>query len=180
MNWSTELPFILNGVDGDLKIVYTPLIQKFYQNGREVKKSGSGFGGQKYKLETTDGGDNTATVKSNLKNGKQIVFRGETINLETSLSGLTTALSVLPFVSIALAAILFVSGLGVIGAALLGATGALGMLTTANALRQEKDLTKQVLYSVVISLVSAVVFVALLMILSLIFGTIFGIAFSLS
>lgn len=44
MNWTTTLPFILDNVDGDLKITYNPWGQKFYQNGQEIKRTGSVFG----------------------------------------------------------------------------------------------------------------------------------------
>lgn len=83
MNWTTTLPFILDNVDGDLKITYNPWGQKFYQNGQEIKRTGSVFGGQKYKVETTDGRDNIVSVKGTPKNGRQIVFRGETIIANT-------------------------------------------------------------------------------------------------
>lgn len=43
MNWTTTLPFILDNVDGDLKITYNPWGQKFYQNGQEIKRTGSDF-----------------------------------------------------------------------------------------------------------------------------------------
>ncbi|MFV0537588.1 MAG: hypothetical protein ACK5M3_09470 [Dysgonomonas sp.] len=180
MNWTTNLPFILDNVDGDLKITYSPMGQKFYQNGKEIKRTGSAFGGQKYKIETTDGGDNLVTVKGNLKQGRQVVFRGEKINLETPLSTLTLLLSILPFVAVAIAAA-FVAGprLGVIGGALLGATGALGMLAAGSLMRHEKDIIKQLIYSIVASVSAAIIFIVLLLIFALIFGTIFGVAFSL-
>ncbi|MFV0417773.1 MAG: hypothetical protein ACK5KT_03425 [Dysgonomonas sp.] len=63
MKWTTELPFNFNGVDGDLKIVYNPLNQKFYQNGVEIRRNGSGFGGLKYKVKTADGGEDTIKLK---------------------------------------------------------------------------------------------------------------------
>lgn len=178
MNWTTTLPFILDGVDGDLKITYTPMGQKFYQNGREIKRTGSGFGGLKYKVETIDGGDNVVTVKANLKKGREITYRGEVINLETPLTGAATALSVLPFIAVAVVAFVFVGiRLGVLGGALLGGTGALGMLVAANMMRHEKDVVKQLIYSAVISVGSAIVFIVLLLICGLILGTIFGLAF---
>jgi len=180
MNWTTELPFILNGVEGDLKIVYTPMGQKFYQNGREIKRNGLGFGGQKYKVETTDGGDNTVTVKGNLKRGRQVVFRGETIDMEKPLSGTAMSLAFLPLITVVLVAIGFIGiGIGIIGGALLGATGALGTMAAGNILRNEPDTAKQILYSIVISLVTAAILFALFFIFSLVFGMIFGIAFSL-
>lgn len=180
MSWTTTLPFILDGADGDLKIVYTPLGQKFYQNGREIKRTGSGFGGQKYKIETTDGGDNIVSVKANMKKGREVAYRGETISLEEPLSGLATALSILPFVVVAIAAfVLTGSRLGIIGGALLGGCGALGMLAAASMMRHEKDAVKQLIYSAVVSVGSAIVFFILLVIFGLIFGMFFGVAFSL-
>lgn len=179
MNWTTELPFILNGVDGDLKIVYTPMGQKFYQNGREIKRKGLGFGGQKYNVETSDGGDNTVTVKGNLKKGRQIVFRGETIDLETPLSGMAMFLSFLPLIAVVIIAIAIMgAGIGIIGGALLGATGALGTMAAGNILRNEPDPGKQILYSIVTSVVTAIILFVLFLIFSLIFGMIFGFAFS--
>jgi hypothetical protein len=179
MNWTTELPFILNGVEGDLKIVYTPMGQKFYQNGREIKRNGLGFGGQKYKVVTTDGGDSIVTVKGNLKKGRQVVFRGETTDLETPLSGMAMLLAFLPFITVVVvAAVIMGAGIGIIGGALLGATGALGTMVAGNLLRNEPDTTRQILYSIITSLVAAVVLFVLLLIFSFIFGMIFGIAFS--
>ena len=179
MNWTTELPFILNGVEGDLKIAYTPMGQKFYQNGREIKRTGLGFGAQKYKVETSDGGDNIVAVKGNLKRGRQVVYRGETIDLETPLSGMAMFLAFLPLIAVIVVAVLIMgSGIGVIGGALLGATGALGTMAAGNILRNEPNISKQILYSIVISLVTAVVLFVLFLIFALIFQMIFGIAFS--
>jgi len=180
MNWTTTLPFILDGVDGDLKIVYSPMGQKFYQNGREIKRTGTGLGGQKYIVETTDGGDKLVTVKGNLKKGRQIAFRGEVIDLETPLSAGALILSILPFVVVAVAAfVLTGSRLGVIGGALLGGCGAFGMLVAGNLLRHEKDIVKQLIYTIVVSVASAIIFFVLLLIFGLIFGMFFGVAFSL-
>lgn len=180
MNWTTTLPFILDNVDGDLKIVYTPLAQKFYQNGQVIKKMGFSFGAAKYKVQTTDGGDNIVSVKGSLKSGRQILFRGETISLETPLTGLALALAFLPFIAVIIVAVIFAgSGFGFIGGAVLGGTGAFGMLTAGIVLRNEKDTTKQIIYSIVISVISVVLCLVLSFILGLIFGTIFGIAYSI-
>ncbi|NDV77475.1 hypothetical protein [Dysgonomonas sp. 511] len=177
MNWTTELPFILDGVEGDLRLTYTPMGQKFYQNGVEIKRSGSGFGGQKYKVQTTDGGDNVVKVKANIKTGRQIVYRGETVNLETPLSAMSTILSMLPFVFIVVAIVVFSHGqIGILGGALLGGCGALGMLASANIIRSENNFVKQLLYTLVVSVATTLLFFALAIILGLIFGTILGVA----
>ncbi|GAB6007572.1 hypothetical protein [Dysgonomonas reticulitermitis] len=183
MNWTTTLPFILDNVDGDLKIVYTPMNQRFYQNGQEIKRTGSVFGGQKYKVETTDGGDNIVSVKGNLKNGRQIVFRGETINLETPISTLALILSFLPFIFIAILVFSLLGitkqHFGIIDGALLGGCGALGMQMIANMLRGEKDFIKQLIYSIVIAVAATILFIVLALIVGFFFGLIFGVAFSL-
>jgi hypothetical protein len=180
MNWTTELPFVLDRVNGDLKIVYTPMGQKFYQNGQEIKRNGLGLGGQKYRVETTDGGDNMVTVKGNIKKGRQIVFRGETIDMEKPLSGTALGLAFLPFITVVFVAIVFMgTGIGAVGGALLGATGALGTMAAANILRNESDISGQIIYSVVTSLAAAVILIAALAIFSIILGLIFGAAFSL-
>lgn len=180
MNWNTELPFILDGVDGDLKVVYSPMGQKFYQNGREIKKTGSGFGGLKYKVETTDGGDNIVKIKAALKPGRQVVFRGETINLESPLGGLPMILSFLPFVFILFVIVIFSHGrFGIIDGALLGGCGALGMLAIGNILREERDFVKQLIYSIIISVVVTAIFFILALIIGLILITFFGVAFSM-
>lgn len=179
MNWSTELPFILDGVDGDLKLVYSPMGQKFYQNGREIKKTGSGLGGLKYKVETTDGGDDIIKIKAALKPGRQVVFRGETINLESPLGGLVMLLSFLPFVFILFVIMIISKGrFGIIDGALLGGCGALGMLAIGNILRGEKDFIKQLIYSIIISIAATVIFIILALIIGLIMGIMFGVAFS--
>ena len=67
MNWTTTLPFILDNVDGDLKITYNPWGQKFYQNGQEIKRTGFSFAGMKYKVQTTDLG---------VINGEEIIYYG--------------------------------------------------------------------------------------------------------
>lgn len=128
MKWTTELPFVLDGVDGDLKIAYNPLSQKFYQNGQELRKMSSfGFGGLKYKVRTTDGGEDTVTVKGALMHGRQVVFRGMTTNLEKSLDGLSLLLSALPFAFIAFVVFVFAGGrFGIIDAALLGRLRCIG------------------------------------------------------
>ena len=183
MNWTTTLPFILDNVDGDLKITYNPMGQKFYQNGQEVKRTGNAFGGQKYKVETTDGEDNIVTIKGDFKKGRQIVFRGETIGLETPINTLALILSFLPFIFIAILAFSLLAitkqQFGVIDAALLGGCGALGMQTIANILREEKDFIKQLTYSIVIAIAATILFIVLALILGIIIGLIFGIAFSL-
>jgi hypothetical protein len=183
MNWTTTLPFILDNVDGDLKITYNPWGQKFYQNGQEIKRTGFSFAGMKYKVQTTDGSDNMVSVKGNLKNGRQILFRGETINLETPLSTLEIILSLLPFLFIALVSfgMLAVTGgrFGVIDAALLGGCGAMGMQMLANMLREEKNTGKQLLYSIAVSLGATFLFVLLALIIGFFFGLIFGIAYSI-
>lgn len=179
MNWTTELPLVLDGVDGDLKIVYNPMGQKFYQNGQEIRRSGSGFGGQKYKVKTSDGGEEIINVKASVKNGRQIVYRGETISLEEPVSGLTIVLSLLPFLFIALVVVVFAGGrFGIIDAALLGGCGALGMMTICNVLRGERDFVKQVTTSIIISVIVTAVFFVLALILGLIFGAILGAAFT--
>lgn len=179
MKLTTELAFVLNGVDGDLKIAYNPLNQKFYQNGQEIKRTGSGFGGQKYKVRTSDGGEDIVNVKANLKSGRQVVFRGETINLESPVGGLTLVLSMLPFVFIAVVvAVLFGNRFGIIDGALLGACGALGMMAICNVLRDEKDFPKQLIYSIVISIAATVIFFVLALIIGFILGMILGTAFA--
>ncbi len=183
MNWTTTLPFILDNVDGDLKITYNPMGQKFYQNGQEIKRTGSAFGGQKYKVQTTDGGDNVVTIKGTPKNGRQIVFRGEKIDLETPISTFILILSFLPFIFIAILAFSLLAitkqQFGVIDAALLGGCGALGMQTIGNVLRGEKSIGKQLIYSIAISLGATILFIILALIIGFFFGLIFGVAFSL-
>ncbi|MDR2955088.1 MAG: hypothetical protein LBV43_08405 [Prevotella sp.] len=171
MNWTTELPFNLNGVEGDLKIVYNPLSQKFYQNNIEIKKSGSGFGGLKYKVGTTDGGDDIVKVKAALLPGRQVIFRGMTTNLEERLGGLSLLLSVLPFIFIAFVTII-VPGfrLGVIGGAFLVGCGALGMLAVGNSLRNTTNFGQQIMYTIILSVATTALFVVLCLIWDLIFG----------
>jgi hypothetical protein len=179
MNWTTELPFVLDGIEGGLKIVYTSMGQKFYQNGQEIKRSGSGFGGQKYEVKTTDGGRDIVTVKSNLKNGRQIVFKGEIINLEQPISTLVLILSFLPFVFIAFVIGIFTKGgFGAIDGALLGVCGVVGMLMICNVLREEKNIVRQLIYSLVISIAATAIFLVLALIVGFILGIILGTAFT--
>jgi hypothetical protein len=174
MNWTTELPFRLDGVDGELKIVYNPLSQKLYQNGMEVRKSGSGFGGLKYNVRTTDGGTDVLKVKAALKSGRQVIFRGVTTNLEKSLSVLSILLSTMPFFFIAFFIIIIGGAFGALGGALLGGCGALGMLAIGNLMRSGSDnLGLQIVYSLIISSITT----ALYFVLALIFGLIFSIFF---
>lgn len=180
MKWTTELPFNLNGVDGDLKIVYNPLNQKFYQNGIEIRKSGSGFGGLKYKVKTADGGEDIVKVKASLLPGRQVIFRDETTNLEEKLGGLSLLLSFLPFVFILFVVVLFTSGrFGVIDGALLGGCGALGMLAVGNSLRGAKNIGEQITYSLIISVAATAMFCVLALILGLILAAMFGAAFAI-
>lgn len=180
MNWTTTLPFILDGVDGDLRIEYNPFGQKFYQNGVLIKKKGLGFGGFKYKIETTDGGDDIVKVKGNLKQGRQIVFRGETINLEKVLSGPDLLLSLLPlFAIIFVSFITFQAGFGITGGAILGFSLALGVLTAANLIRNETDFKMKVIYGVVTAVASVVIMYLLATIISLILVGIFGAALAM-
>lgn len=179
MNLTTELPFTLEGVDGECKIVYTPFNQKFYQNGQEIKKTGSGFGGLKYKIRTIDGGDDILKVKAMFKQGRQIEFRGVTTDLEQHISVIDLLLSALPFVFITFLVVLLGSHFGVIDAALLGGCGALGMLTIGNMSRKEKDLKQRIIYSIIISVVTTALFAVLALIVGLILGSILGFTYAL-
>lgn len=180
MNWTTTLPFILDGVDGDLRITYNPLSQKFYHNGLEIKRKGFSFGGAKYKIATTDGGDDIVKVKGNLKLGRQIEFRGETINLEKPLNGVQLLLSLLPVIAIiAISLGSLQAGFGIAGGAILGFSLALGMLTAATLIRNEEGLPKQILFSIACSIGAVVVMFLLSFIIGLIFGGALLIGFSL-
>ncbi|WP_163264488.1 hypothetical protein [Dysgonomonas sp. 216] len=86
MNWKKELEFKLDNAEGTLKIVYTPLSVKLFQNDKEIKKKGS-FGGAKYEINTIDGGQETIKLLTNAKNGYTVkTANGETIYLEEKLS----------------------------------------------------------------------------------------------
>lgn len=180
MKWTTELPFILNGVDSDLKIVYSPLNQKFYQNGVEIRRNGTGLNGIKYKVKTTDGSEDIVKIKGALLQGRQVEFRGETINLEEKIGGLSLLLSFLPFIFIAFVGLIFAGGrFGVIDAALLGGCGALGMQAVANSLRGAKSFGEQIIYSLIISVAVTALFCVLALILGLILAAMFGAAFAI-
>lgn len=180
MNWTTTLPFILDGVDGDLKITYTPLSQKFYHNGVEIRRKGLGFGGAKYKIATIDGSEGIVKVKGNLKQGRQIEFRGETINLEKSLNGVQLLLSLLPVLAILAVSVgTFQAGFGIAGGAILGFSVAIGMLTAANLIRNEESLPKQILYSITCSIGAIFAMFILSFIVGLIFGGAMLVGFSL-
>lgn len=180
MEWTTELPFNFNGVEGDLKIVYNPLNQKFYQNGVEIKRKGLGFGGLKYKVKTADGGEDVVKVKGALLQGRRVEFRGETINLEENLSNLSFFLSFLPFIFILFILLIFFRGqLGVINGALIGGCSALGMQTIANSLRGAKNLGEQIIYSLIISVAATALFCVLALIIGLILAAMFGAAYAI-
>lgn len=180
MNWTTELPFILDGVDGDLRVVYTPFSQKLYQDGEVTKKTGMAFGGQKYIVRTTDGGQDVVKIKPHFKQGRQVIYKNEQINLENPLGGLAFLLALMPLAFVVVvAAMVMTSGVGIIGGALIGFFGAFGMLMCGNMLRNEQNVAKQLIYSIAISVVTIILLLIVFFIFALFFGAMFGFMFSI-
>ncbi|MFV0417772.1 MAG: hypothetical protein ACK5KT_03420 [Dysgonomonas sp.] len=112
--------------------------------------------------------------------GRQVEFRGETINLEEKLGGLPLILSFLPFIFIIFILVVFFSGrFGIIDGALIGGCGALGMQAIANSLRGAKNLGEQITYSLIISVAATALFCVLALIIGLILAAIFGAAYAI-
>lgn len=177
MNNKRNIAIILDNIDDSLHVELSILKIKVFQYGQQLTRHKVKAGGEQYKVETTDGGDNIIIIKGSLINGRQIEFRGETINLDAPLSKLGLIISSIPGIVLLLAVCLTVGflQLGAIGGGLLGGIGFMSIYVTANFVRNEKEFAKQIMYSTLMTIATPVLFFILLLIFGLIFGGLFSI-----
>ncbi len=149
----TEIPFRLEGLNSEMKLVYGIFGQpKLYQNGIELKKEG--FLKMKFLIET-DSGKEYMEIKRGLDFTFSTVFRGKKQLLEKKLSTLEYILGVLPLL------LIFVGG--AIGAIL----GILGANTIYGFLRKEKKVGIQIIISIAITALCYIVYLLVALLLTL-------------
>lgn len=153
MKYTTELPFSFNGVEGEMKIVYTPFSLKVYQNGRLLKRKG--IFTPKYEVNTNSGGTDYIKLSRGIDFAYAVEFRGEKKHLEDKLTPIEYIIGLLPILLIFLG--------GVIGAVI----GILGTTLNYNFMRQEKNIVIQILVSVVISFICYLIYFLLALLLNI-------------
>jgi hypothetical protein len=136
MSFQTKLQFQIEGVEGDLDLVYTPFSVKLYQNDWEVKKKGWTA---KYPVHAENGDTELLTLTKGLDFTYVATFRNKKYPLESKFSVFEYILVALPLL------------LMFIGGALGGAIGAIGAFAISSVIRAEKSIPVQILYSLLIS-----------------------------
>ena len=148
---ATTLNFTLDGVAGDLKIIYTPFKFRFYQGGIELKKS-STFK-PVYSVQTTDGGSETVKILNNAIKGYMVEYRGQRSLLEEKLTSMEIMLCFMPIVFMILGCVFIVFITGVIGGALLGGFAGGSFVINSTFMRQERPhgFQRQLIMSFIVS-----------------------------
>ena len=132
-----ELHFTVEGVQGELKLELAPFKQRLYQDGREIKRTGT-FN-PKYFVTNTSGEPEEMKIVFGLDFVHVVEFRGKKIPLEERLSTLEYVIGALPVL------LIFLGGL--LGALI----GFVGATFTYNYMRREKRLPLQLLVSLGVS-----------------------------
>ncbi len=149
----TEIPFRVEGLNSEMKLVYGIFGHpKLYQNGIELKKEG--LLKMKFLIET-DSGKEYMEIKRGLDFTFSAVFRGKKQLLEEKLNTLEYILGVLPLL------LIFVGG--VIGAIL----GILGTNTIYGFLRKEKKVGFQLIISIGITAFCYIAYLLVALLLTL-------------
>ncbi|RHJ90484.1 hypothetical protein [Parabacteroides bouchesdurhonensis] len=147
-----EIDFTVEGIKGDLKLIYAPFSQKLYQDGQHIKpKKG------KYPVITDSGDTEDVKIQYGLDFVHTIQFRGNKLPLEERLSTAEYIIGCLPVLLILLG--------GLIGALI----GFFGAMYNYNYMRQEKRIGMQLLMSVGISVLCTIAYFALAIPFTLIF-----------
>jgi len=138
------LDFKIDGINGNLKLVYGPFSQKLYQNNQEIKRKNKG-------LYIVFPVQNEEGVLEDLKLSKgwnftyKAEFRGEKIQIENKPSTLQYILGLIPLV--------LILG-GVIGVII----GLIGSTIIFNYIRQESALFKQIALALLVYILCAIVY----------------------
>jgi len=179
MNWEKKLTFKIDKADGELELTYTPFSMKLYQNGNELKKSGS-FGGVKYQVVNIDGTTQTISILNSVIHGHIVkTENGSKINLEEKLSGLDLILGFLPAIILAIAfvAIPFITVGGILGGAMLGAMIGLSAVLSCNVIRNESNIINKLAMIAVVTIICFVIYIIIAVLLSLLFGGLYSAIF---
>jgi len=146
-HYTTTIPFSLENVSGDFKLVYTPFSHRLYHKGELMKKKGFY---SSYKLETIDGRVEELKIRRDFRKFVYtIVFQGDKKELEDRLSILDYVIGYLPF--------LFVFLGGAIG-------GIIGYYTASfniSVIRQEPRVIKKYAIAVGTTLLSFIFYLIL-------------------
>lgn len=138
MQFKTKIPFQMDGVAGDLLLVYTPFSFKLFQDGVQIKKQGITG---KFSVRTTDGGTDILRLEKGIDFTFKAKFRGIQKPLEEKLTTAEYIVGGLPIL------LIFVGGL--IGAVF----GILGASVSYGYMRTEKNLLLQILISLGIGVI---------------------------
>ncbi len=153
---SNTLNFRIEGIEGDLKLVYSAFSQKLYQDEREVKRKGN-----KFQVKNDNGEQEELKLIKGIDFAYKAEFRGQKTQIEEKLTVLQYILGLIPLC-------LIVTG-GVIGAFI----GILGTTIIYTYIRKGNDIFKQVIIALVVSAVCAVIYFAIALILSsLLYGSV--------
>jgi hypothetical protein len=144
MRFKTKLKFTIEGVQGELKLKYTPFSAKLYQNGRELKRQG--ILGSKYLVQSEIDGLESSKEELKLTRGLDFIYVATFRNVKYPLE---SKFSVLEYILVALPMLLVFVG-GAIG----GVIGAFGAYTVASFLRNEKRIPLQILLALMIAVCS--------------------------
>ncbi len=170
MNFRKEVVLNLQDVQGEVRVVFSPLAFNVYHNGKKIKKKGGLKA--KFPITTTSG----EVVPIIIRNGKGMVrtahFKDQQIPLEEKMT------VVEQLIGIGSMCVVFIAGCvlfgfigGVLGGALIGATVGLGVMLNFAFIRQEKSMMLKLLVSVGISAVAYLIyFIVGMMVVSLLHG----------
>lgn len=153
MNFRKEVVLNLQDVQGEVKVIFSPLAFNVYHDGKKIKKKG----GLKAKFPiTTTAGEVVPIV---IRNGKGMVrtahFKDQQIPLEEKLTPMEQLIGIGSICAVfILGCVLFGFITGVIGGALIGATIALGAMLNFAFIRQEKNPMLKLLVCIGISAVA--------------------------
>lgn len=157
MNFRKEVVLDLQDVQGEVKVVFSPLAFSVYHNGKKVKKKGGPKA--KFPITTTSG----EVVPILIRNGRGMVrtahFKNQQFPLEEKLTAIEQLIGIGSMIAVFVGGcVLFGFISGIIGGALIGATLALGIMMNLAFIRQEKSMMLKFLVSVGISAVAYLVY----------------------
>lgn len=134
-----EKKFTLEGVQGELTLVYGPFKLRLFQDGREIKRSGTFK--PKYYITNTSGEQEELRIQYGLDFVYMAIFRGQKIALDERLTTAEYIIGGLPILLIFL------------GGAIGGVFGIFGATINYDYMRKEKRMPMQILVSLGASIV---------------------------
>ena len=151
-----EVTFKIEGVQGELKLVYGMFKIHLFQDGREIVRKGA-FN-PKYYVTNTEGEQEEMKIVYGFDFVHVVTFRGKKIDLEERLSTRESIVGGLPV-------LLILTG-GLLGALF----GIVGATFTYNYMRREKSFIKQLLVSLAVSAGSYVAYFVFALLFTMLIG----------